>query len=146
MCVWGWVVILLETPIALHSVAHRLSHQIPAEHPHKSRCRTFLRNPAPPVALSSHSQQEGAKGGVAAGWWRVSWCFLVPKTHCSTGGCHSYSHTSRAALCNEGYSLTPPPQKMTTSKRLLGNYFWKGHYKEYLCHMGYQNQSFSSVL
>ena len=46
--------IRLETPIALHSVAHRVSHQIPAEsemsrqialHPPKSRCRTFLRNP-----------------------------------------------------------------------------------------------------
>ena len=44
----------METPIALHSVAHRVSHQIPAESemsrqnratPPKSRCRTFLRTP-----------------------------------------------------------------------------------------------------
>ena len=46
--------IRVETPIALHSVAHRVSHQIPTEsetsrqialHPPKSRCRTFLSGP-----------------------------------------------------------------------------------------------------
>ena len=49
-------------------------------------CRTFLSFAA-------------GRGG-AAGWWRVSRHFWVPKTDRATGGCRSYSHTSRATLCN----------------------------------------------
>ena len=75
--------------------------------PQNQRCRAKIAlhppqikvshlSPDPPVALSSHSQQAGG----AAGWWRVSRHFWVPKTDRATGGYRSYSHTSRATLCN----------------------------------------------
>ena len=108
----------METPVALHSVAHRVSHQIPAEKAKSGNLNLVLRilpffplfpcilqgkkgktrrkrfrlpdfafeskmsrqnratppeikvshlSPDPPVALSSHSQQKGPRGGVAAG-------------------------------------------------------------------------------
>ena len=111
--------IRVETPIALHSVAHRVLHQIPAESemsrqnratPPQIKVSHLSPDPPvalssdppvalssdPPVALSSHSQQAGG----AAGWWRVSQHFWVPKTDGATGGYRSYSHTSRATLCN----------------------------------------------
>ena len=58
-----------------------------ALHPPISRCRTFLRTPLSHIPLI-HSRQGGA-----AGWWRVSRHFWVPKTDRATGGCRSYSHT-----------------------------------------------------
>ena len=67
--------IRVETPIALHSVAHRVSHRNPAESEMSRQNRATPPqikvshlSPDPPVALSSRSQQ--ARG--AAGWWRVS--------------------------------------------------------------------------
>ena len=79
----------METPIALHSVAHRVSHQIPAESEMSRQNRATPPqikvshlSPDPPVALSSHSQQAGG----AAGWWRVSRHFWVLKTDRATGG------------------------------------------------------------
>ena len=98
----------METPIALHSVAHRVSHQIPAESEMSRQNRATPPqikvshlSPDPPVALSSHSQQAGG----AAGWWRVSRHFWVPKTDRATGGYRSYSHTSRATLLETLESL-----------------------------------------
>ena len=47
----------------------------------------------PPVALSC---RQGAWGGVvAAGWWKVSRHFWVPKTDRTTGGSQLQSHQSR---------------------------------------------------
>ena len=70
----------METPIALHSVAHRVSHQIPAE---SEMSRQNRATPPqikvshlsldPPVALSSHSQQAGARR--AGGWYRGTFGF-----------------------------------------------------------------------
>ena len=56
----------------------------------------------PPVALSclTRSRQGARGGGGPGGWWRVSRHFWVAKTDRNTGGCRSYSHTSRATLCN----------------------------------------------
>ena len=51
-------------------------------------------SPDPPVALSSHSQQAGG----AAGWWRVSRHFWVPKTDRATGGIAA-TVTPVALLC-----------------------------------------------
>ena len=95
--------------IALHSVAHRVSHQIPAdsesEMPHqnrattpKSRCRTFLRTPLSHFPLICSRQ--GAKGDVAAGCGGYRVTFGFRKRIALHGGCRSYSHTSRATLCN----------------------------------------------
>ena len=68
----------METPIALHNVAHRVSHQIPSdiEMSRQNRAtppqiKVSHLSPDPPVALSSHSQAGGAEG-----WWRVSRPFL----------------------------------------------------------------------
>ena len=64
--------IRVETPIALHSVAHRVSHQIPAESemsrqnratPPKSRCRTFLRTPLSHFPLIRSRQGARRAGG-----------------------------------------------------------------------------------
>ena len=75
-------------------------------HPTKSWCRTFLRTLPPRRTFLSHSQQARGRGGggrcVAAGCWRVSRHFWVPKTDRATGRCRSYSHNSRATLCNNG--------------------------------------------
>ena len=67
--------IRVETPIGLHSVAHRVSHQIPAESemlrqhratPPRIKVSHLSPNPAPPVALSCliRSRQEAKGGGV----------------------------------------------------------------------------------
>ena len=63
----------METPIALHNVAHRVSHHIPAESemsrqnratpPPKSRCRTFLRAPLSHFPLIRSSQGVRWAGG-----------------------------------------------------------------------------------
>ena len=87
----------LETPIALHSVARRVSHQIPAESEMSRQNRAtppqikvLHLSPDPPVALSSHSR------GAPAGWWRVSWHFWVPKTDRAT--LQLQSHQSRYSV------------------------------------------------
>ena len=107
----------METPIALHSVAHRVSHQILAESemsrqnraapppPQKSRCRTFLWTPQSHFPVSFEAGK-GPGGGVTAGRGcrgvlvegiAALW---VPKTDRATGGCRNYNHTSHATLCN----------------------------------------------
>ena len=75
----------VETPIALHNVAHRVSHQIPAESAMSRQNRATPPqikvshlSPDPPVALSSHSQQAGGQGGVsrrAGGGYRGTFGF-----------------------------------------------------------------------
>ena len=64
----------METPIALHSVAHRVSPQVPAESEMSRQNRATPPqikvshlSPDPPVALSSHSQQAEGRGGLAEG-------------------------------------------------------------------------------
>ena len=60
----------METPIALHSVAHRVSHQIPAESEMSRQNRAAPPqikvshlSPDPPVALSSVQQAGGSENG-----------------------------------------------------------------------------------
>ena len=103
------VAVLIPFPKISSDLGHRklrVSHQIPAESevsrqnratPPKSRCRTFLGPPR--RTFLSHSQQAGGRagGGCRGG---LSWHFWVPKTDRATGRCRSYSHTSRATLCN----------------------------------------------
>ena len=85
----------------------RIECRIKLKFPQNQRCRAKIAlhppkikvshlSPNPPVALSSHWQQAGD----AVGWWRVSRHFWVPKTDRATRGYRSYSHTSRATLCN----------------------------------------------
>ena len=66
----------METPIALHSVAHRVSHQIPAESEEMSRqnratppqIKVSHLSPDPPVALSCLIRsRQGTKGGCRGG-------------------------------------------------------------------------------
>ena len=98
----------METPIALHSVAHRVSHQIPAgsEMSRQNRAtpppqiKVSHLSPDLPVALSFHSQQ--ARG--AAGCWRVSRHFWVPKTDRATGASQLQPHQSRYSV-----QLSPHP-------------------------------------
>ena len=78
----------METPITLHSVAHRVSHQIPAESEMSRQNRATppqiklsRLSPDPPVTLSSNSQQaegQGPRGGVsrrAGGGYRGTFGF-----------------------------------------------------------------------
>ena len=73
----------METPIALHSVAHGVSHQIPAEsemsrqnRPPKSRCRAFLRTPLAHFPLIRSRQGARRAGGGYRGtfglWKRIA--------------------------------------------------------------------------
>ena len=64
----------MVTPIALHSVAHRVPHQIPAESEMSRQNRTtpppnqgVAPFSGPPVAPSSHSQQAGGQAGGCRG-------------------------------------------------------------------------------
>ena len=71
----------METPIALHSVAHRVLHLIPAESEMSRQNRAtppqikvwHLSPDPPPVALSSHWQQAGARR--AGGGYRGTFGF-----------------------------------------------------------------------
>ena len=66
----------METRFALHSVAHRVSHQFPqnqrcrakiALHHPKSRCRTFLRTPLSHFPLIRSRARGGCRGGLVQG-------------------------------------------------------------------------------
>ena len=106
----------METPIALHSVAHRVSHQIPAESEMSRQNRATPPEmkvlhlfPDPPVAVSSHSQQAGGQGGgVAAGWWRVSRHFLGSENRSRYRGVSQLqSHQSRYSVQLSAFSNAP---------------------------------------
>ena len=98
--------IRVETPIALHSVAHRVSHQIPAESEMSRQNRATPPqikvshlSPDPPVALSSHSQQAGGQGGVsrrAGGGYRSTFGFR--KRIALQGVSQLQSHQSRYSV------------------------------------------------
>ena len=93
--------------IALHSVAHRVWHQIPAE---SEMLRQNRATPPqikvshlsldPPVALSSHLQQPWSQGGCRGGPVEGIAALLGSENGSRYRGCHSYSHTRRATLCN----------------------------------------------
>ena len=84
------------------------------------------------LSLDPPRRRQGAKegGGVPAGWWRVSRHFWVPKTDRATGGCRSYSHTSRATLCNQEATLLRSSRDFSgdsTRSQCCNcnfNYFW----------------------
>ena len=86
----------------------RMSHQIPAESemsrqnratPHKLRLLHL--SPDPPLShFPLVRSRQRAKGGCLGGLVEGIAALLVPKTDRVTGGCRSYSHTSRATLCN----------------------------------------------
>ena len=86
-----------------------------ALHPPKSRCRTFLW--IPPVALSclTRSRQGGPRVGVvAAGWWRVSRHFWVPKTDRATRGVETT--VTPVALHCATEPLPPVPDLLKTHR------------------------------
>ena len=68
-----------------------------ALHPPKSRCRTFLWTSLSYFPLIRN--REGARAGVAAGWWRVLRHFWVPKTDRATRGVSQLQlHQSRCSV------------------------------------------------
>ena len=113
----------METSIALHSVAHRVSHQIPAESEMSRQNRA-----TPPQIKVSHlspdplshfpliRSRQGARGGggVASGLVEGIAALLGSENGSRYRGCRSYSHTSRATLS------TKPPR--TLSKPLTKDF------------------------
>ena len=91
----------MKTPIALHSVAHRVSHHIPAESemsrqnratPPPSRSRTFLRIPRPASVAASRGPRGGCRGGLVEG---IAALLGSENRSRSRGVSHLQSHQSR---------------------------------------------------
>ena len=115
----------METLIALHSVAHRVSHQIPAESemsrqnratpPQISRSTVapFSGPPCRTKSFLSFAAGRGPRGGVAAGWWRVSRHLLGSENGSRYRGVSQLQSTPIALLCATKFSLRARSQSQS---------------------------------
>ena len=119
--------ICVETPITLPNVAHRVSHQIPAEsemsgqnRPKPPQIKVSHLSPDPPVTLSSHSQQAGGQGRVsrrAGGGYRGTFGF---RKRIALQGGVAATVTPVALLCATKLGVLPTQPAPKDSKHLEG--------------------------
>ena len=100
----------------IHSVARRVSHQIPSE---SEMSRQNRATPPPNQGVAPFSGPPCCtflsfeQAGGAAGWWRVSRHFWVPKTDRTTGGypiSQLQSHQSRYSVQLRAWAAANPKE------------------------------------